>query len=453
MIPTVVIIGRPNVGKSTLFNRLTRSRDAIVADMPGLTRDRHYGRARIGEKPCIVVDTGGFEPKAGEGMLREMARQTEQAIAESDTIVFIVDGRQGVAPQDFEIAARLRVTGRAVHLVVNKTEGLARDIAGAEFHELGLGDPLPVSAAHGDGVDDLMELVLAPFAPTDPSGEDVAPDHPSIAIVGRPNVGKSTLANRLLGEERMIVFDQPGTTRDSIHADFERKGRRYTLIDTAGIRRRGKVEEAVEKFSVIKTLQSIEACNVAVLVLDAREEIADQDAHIAGFILEAGRALVVAVNKWDDLETRQRDSVVRNLERKLAFLDFAPMHRISAREGTNIDPLMRSVDAAFASAMVRMSTPRLNRILREAVVEQAPPRSGLVRPKLRYAHQGGTNPPVVVVHGTALQSVPDSYWRFLSHRFSREFELVGTPLQVQFRKAANPYVPERTGARRVKRRR
>ncbi len=358
MLPIVAIVGRPNVGKSTLFNRLTRSRDAIVANVPGLTRDRHYGRGRVGAKAYLVVDTGGFEPVATDGILHQMARQTRQAVDEADAVLFVVDARAGLVPQDSAIANELRRSGRRVFLVVNKAEGMAPGIAGAEFHALGMGDPLPVSAEHGDSVSDLMDLVLADV----PSSREASPEddrHPRIAIVGRPNVGKSTLVNALLGEERVVVFDQPGTTRDSIYIDFERDGRRYTLIDTAGLRRRGRVSDAQEKFSVMKTLQAIEDANVAILVLDARQDISEQDAHVAGFILEAGRALVVAVNKWERLPGEERDLVKRALMRKLEFLAFARLHFVSALAGQGLTQLMKSVDEAYAAAMARLPTPRL----------------------------------------------------------------------------------------------
>src|SRR3990172_844239 len=333
VIPTIVIVGRPNVGKSTLFNRFTRSRDALVADVPGLTRDRHYGRGRVGDKSYLVVDTGGLEPVAHEGILHAMAQQTLLAVDEADAVVLLVDGRQGLTPQDRTIAGQLRKTGRRIWLVVNKAEGMQPATVNAEFHELALGDPLAISAAHGDGVSDLADLITADFAVREEPDADAeaAPEtRPRIAIVGRPNVGKSTLVNSLLGEERVLVFDQPGTTRDSIYIDFEREGRRYTLIDTAGMRRRGNIADVVEKFSVIKTLQAIEDANVVILVLDAREPITDQDAHIAGFILEAGRALVVAVNKWDGLKSEERDWTKRSLARTLNFIEFAPAHYISA---------------------------------------------------------------------------------------------------------------------------
>src|SRR5690242_2043010 len=329
MKPTLVLVGRPNVGKSTLFNRLTRSRDAIVADMPGLTRDRHYGHGRLGDKPYLAVDTGGFEPTATEGILHKMAEQTRQAIDEADRVIFIVDARTGLAPQDRIMASQLRKTGRKIILVVNKAEGMTTSAVTAEFHELGLGEPCAISAAHGDNVNDLVELALADFPP--PSENEEKDQHPKIAIVGRPNVGKSTLVNTLLGEERVIAYDQPGTTRDSIAIDFERNGRVYTLIDTAGMRRRGSVEDLAEKYSVVKTMQAIEDCNVVILVLDVTQDISDQDAHLAGFILEAGRALVVAINKWDAANPETREKAKRDYSRKLNFLDFAAVHYISAR--------------------------------------------------------------------------------------------------------------------------
>lgn len=439
MKPTLVIVGRPNVGKSTLFNRLTRSRDAIVANVPGLTRDRHYGEGRIGDKPYFVVDTGGFEPVAGTGIFREMARQTRQAIDEADAVLFVVDARAGVNSQDRDIAEELRRAGRPIHVVVNKSEGMAAPVAVAEFHALGLGEPLAVSAAHGDNVSDLVDVVLAPFAADDEPAEEAGKSL-KVAIVGRPNVGKSTLVNTLLGEERVLVFDQPGTTRDAIYVHFERDGNRYTLIDTAGLRKRGRVEEAPEKFSVIKTMQAVADANVAILVLDARQDISEQDAHIAGFILEAGRALVVAVNKWEGLREDERELVKRALLRKLGFLDFAKLHFISAFKGTGIAALMRSVDAAYRAAMARLPTPRLTRALQAAVARQQPPRAGTVRPKLRYAHQGGANPPRIVIHGTALERVPDSYRRYLERFFRDAFKLQGTPLKVEFRSGRNPYV-------------
>jgi GTPase len=437
MKPTVVLVGRPNVGKSTLFNRLTKSRAALVADLPGLTRDRHYGQGRVGDKPFIVVDTGGLEPVTKEGIYHEMAKQTLQAIAEADVIIFLVDVRQGVTAHDRLIATELRKAGRPVWLVVNKAEGMRAAVVTAEFHELALGDPLAISAAHGENVNELMELVMENFSAVDDDAEPTG--HPKIAIVGRPNAGKSTLVNSLLGEERVIAFDQPGTTRDSIYIEFERDGKAYTLIDTAGIRKRGKVFEAVEKFSVIKTLQAVEDANIVVLVLDASAEIAEQDAHIAGFILESGRALVVAVNKWDGLEISRRDTVKNDISRKLDFLSFANFHYISALTGMGVPAMFKSVDSAYAAAMVRLPTPKLTRVLMDAVQQHQPPKAGPFRPKLRYAHQGGHNPPLVVVHGTAVNHIADTYRRYLEHKFRDVFELRGTPLRVQFNQGANPF--------------
>jgi GTP-binding protein len=442
MLPILVLVGRPNVGKSTLFNRLTKSRAALVADFPGLTRDRHYGRGRVGDRRFIVVDTGGFEPVAKSGILHEMAKQTRAAIAEADAVIFLVDGRAGLAEQDRTIARLLRKLGRPVFLVVNKVEGLPAGKATAEFHELALGEPYGISAAHGENVDDVTELALSSIPESVPEEESPAgPDKPvKVAVIGRPNVGKSTLVNTLLGEERVIAFDEPGTTRDSIYLDFEKNGRRYTLIDTAGVRRRGKVFEAVEKFSVVKTLQAIEDANVVVLLFDADEGVTEQDAHLAGYILEAGRALVVAVNKWDRVPVASRDDVKRELDRKAGFLSFARQHFISAKAGTGVTGVMRSVDAAYAAAMAKLPTPKLTRALAVAVERQQPPRAGKGRPKLRYAHQGGQNPPLVVIHGTALAHIPASYRRYLEHFFVETFQLRGTPLRIQFKTSANPYV-------------
>jgi GTP-binding protein len=443
MLPTVVLVGRPNVGKSTLFNRLTKTRNALVADFPGLTRDRHYGRARAGDREYLVVDTGGFEPVATSGILFEMAKQAKTAIAEADVVVFIVDARSGVAPQDVAIADLLRRSGRPLVLAVNKAEGLPPERTVAEFHELALGEPLPISAAHGENVRDLIEHALSRVAPrAEPDVDadaDAATRRIRLAVVGRPNVGKSTLVNALVGEERVIAFDEPGTTRDAIHLDFERGERRYTVIDTAGVRRRGKTNEAIEKFSVIKTLQAIEDPHVVVLLVDAAAGVTEQDAHLAGHILEAGRALVVAINKWDATDAEARSTIKRELERKLGFLSFAEHHHVSAREHRGIDALLRSVDAAYAAAMSKLPTPRLTRTLQLAVARQQPPRTGVVRPKMRYAHQGGMNPPLVIVHGSALSRIPDAYRRYLEHFFADAFKLRGTPLRIEFKTGANPY--------------
>jgi GTP-binding protein len=443
--PVIALVGRPNVGKSTLFNRLTRSRDAIVHDLPGVTRDRHYGEGRLGGRPCLVIDTGGLEP-AAEGVYVEMARQAEQAIAESDAVIFVVDGRAGLTPGDRAIADKLRKTlSRThfrLHLAVNKTEGMQSDTAVAEFHELGLGEPRAISAAHGEGISELLDLVLEDF-PEEEETREEEHGHPRVAIVGRPNVGKSTLVNALVGEERVIAFDQPGTTRDPIEVPFERAGRRYTLIDTAGLRRRGKTGEGAEYFSIVKALQAIEAANVAVLVLDAAEGVTEQDAHVAGYILERGRAVVLAVNKWDAAGKEAREKMKSEVAWKLGFLNFAEVHTISAKEGKGLPGLMRSVDAAFGAAMAKLPTPKLTRALAAAVERQAPPKSGLVRPKLRYAHQGGMNPPRVIIHGNALERVPDSYKRYLEGFFRDKFELVGTPMRIEFRTGRNPYAPRK----------
>ncbi len=438
MKSVIALVGRPNVGKSTLFNRLTRSRDAIVANQPGLTRDRHYGIGRVGPKPYLVIDTGGLEPVAKDGIYAEMAKQTRQAVVESDLVLFIVDGRQGVTPQDHAIADELRRCQRPVLLVVNKVEGLSQALAGADFFELGLGTPLAISASHGDGVSDLMDEVCN-HLPNLPAEELV--DHAlKVAVVGRPNVGKSTLINTLLGENRVIAFDQPGTTRDSIYIPFSRQGKPYTLIDTAGLRRKGKIFESIEKFSVIKTLQAIEDANVVVLMLDGTEQISDQDASIAAFVVEAGRSLVIAVNKWDGLDTYRKDRILIELNRRLGFLNFARLHHISAIRKFGIGPLMKSVDEAHAAAFAKLSTPKLTRLIHEAVERQQPPRKGIFRPKLRYAHQGGQNPPVVVIHGNALEAVSDTYKRYLESCIREHFKLVGTPLRVEMRSTVNPFV-------------
>lgn len=388
------------------------------------------------------MDTGGFEPVVKEGILHAMAKQTMQAIDEADKVLFIVDGRQGVTSHDKIIAEQLRKSGQKILLVVNKTEGMMLAVVTAEFYELGLGEPCAISAMHGDHINDLVEWALHDFPD---AVNDLPQDKfPKIAIVGRPNVGKSTLVNTLLGEERVIAFDQPGTTRDSIYIDFQHNHKNYTLIDTAGLRRRGQVNEIIEKFSVIKTLQAIEDANVVVLVLDARSEISDQDAHIAQFILEAGRALVIAVNKWDDLDDYQRDTIKRELNRKLQFLSFAQLHYISALQGTGTNNLLPSIDQAYTAAMSHLSTPKLTRTLIAAVEKHAPPRSGVSRPKMRYAHQGGSNPPLIIVHGSMLGDVPNNYRRYLENTFREAFKLVGTPLRVDFKIGHNPYADKKT---------
>lgn len=530
-VPVIALVGRPNVGKSTLFNRLTRSRDALVANIPGLTRDRHYGSAEFGGQRVVLIDTGGFEPVAAEGVAAQMARQTRQAVIEADIVVFVVDGRQGRMARDEEIARELRRTARKVLVAVNKSEGIARPMAAAEFHALGLGHPMAISATHGDGVHALMEECLDEWrklhditesAPADEDEETWSEEPPAdleqleaetraalaqgasaqaagaladddaeaigdapaaagegrdqgatssrgasgrgadakgareadadddaearekrpvrVAIVGRPNSGKSTLINALLGEERLIAFDQPGTTRDAISVDFSYGNRAYELIDTAGLRRRGKVYETVEKFSVVKTLQAIEDCNVAVLMIDATDGVSEQDAAIAGYILEAGRALVIALNKWDAVPADERRHVQDELKRKLHFLDWAPMLTISALKRRALDKLMKAVNEARAAATRKLSTPRLTRMLHAAVLHQQPPRQGPFRPKMRYAHQGGQNPPIIVIHGNALDKVSDSYRRFLEGWFRERLALQGTPLRIEFRTGRNPFL-------------
>jgi GTP-binding protein len=436
--PVIALVGRPNVGKSTLFNRLTKSRDAIVHDLPGVTRDRHYGEGRQGERGFIAIDTGGFEPGA-EGVYVEMARQAEQAIAEADAVILVVDTRVGPTPADRAIAEKLRRLDTPRYLAVNKSEGMLTDVAVAEFHALGIGHPAAISAAHGEGVRELMDLVLEKF-PADSEPEEVDRGHPRVAIVGRPNVGKSTLVNALVGEERVIAFDQPGTTRDPIEVPFERAGRRYTLIDTAGVRRRGRTGTPVEFFSIVKALQAIEAANVAILLLDARDGVTEQDAHVAGYILERGRAVVLALNKWDAADGEARQRAKADVAWKLVFLNFAESHQISAKQGKGLAPLMRAVDGAYAAAMARIPTPKLTRAVAAAVEKQAPPKRGQFRPKLRYAHQGGMNPPRIIIHGNALDRVPESYRRYLEGFLRETFKLQGTPMSVEFRTGRNPYV-------------
>ncbi|MBU3584678.1 ribosome biogenesis GTPase Der [Polynucleobacter sp. AM-26B4] len=449
MKPVIAIVGRPNVGKSTLFNRLTRSRDALVADFSGLTRDRHYGNGRVGEREFICIDTGGFEPVAKTGILAEMAKQTKQAVVEADVVIFLVDARLGMAPQDRVIADFLRKTGRPVILAVNKAEGMAHATVTADFYELGLGEPVAISSAHGDGVRYMIDDALDELGLPDEPEEDDRTDKPMrIAVVGRPNVGKSTFINTLIGEERVIAFDMPGTTRDAIDVPFTRNGKPYVMIDTAGLRKRGKVFEAIEKFSVVKTLQAIADANVVILMLDAQQDISEQDAHIAGFIVDAGRALVLAVNKWDGMDDYQKERARTDIARKLRFLDFANVHPISAIKGFGIKELFKDVDAAYGAAMSKLPTPKLTRILEEAVEFQQPKRVGMSRPKMRYAHQGGSNPPIVVIHGNALSGVTDSYRRYLEGRFREAFKLRGTPLRLEFRTGQNPFVDSDKGKKK-----
>jgi GTPase len=439
--PVLALVGRPNVGKSTLFNRMTKSRDAIVADFAGLTRDRHYGNARHGKHEFIVIDTGGFEPTAESGIYMEMAKQTRQAVAEADVVVFVLDARGGLSAQDYDIAKYLRKLGKPTVLAANKAEGMTEGVQLTEFYELGLGEVHPVSAAHGQGIRSLLdvafELLNLPQEDEEAEAEDAGVI--KLAVAGRPNVGKSTLINTWLGEERLVAFDLPGTTRDAISVPFERGGQKFELIDTAGLRRRGKVFEAIEKFSVVKTLQAIESANVVLLLLDATQGVTDQDAHIAGYILESGRAVVLAVNKWDAVDEYQREQLQRQIETRLAFLKFAPIHFISAMKRQGLGPVWTSIAHAHRSAMVKMPTPVLTRLLLEAVQFQSPKRAGMFRPKLRYAHQGGMNPPVIVVHGNSLEHVTDAYKRFLEARFRKEFNLIGTPLRIEMKTSKNPY--------------
>jgi GTP-binding protein len=440
MKPVIALVGRANVGKSTLFNRITKSRDAIVADFAGLTRDRHYGDARLGAREFIVVDTGGFEPEKPSGVVAEMAKQTRQAVAEADAVIFVVDVRGGLSAQDHDIARFLRSTHKKILLAANKAEGMTESPLLGEFYELGIGDPHPVSAAHGQGIRSLLEAALVDFAEDEEASAELAPDAPiRLAVAGRPNVGKSTLINAWLGEERLVAFDMPGTTRDAIHVPFERDGRQFELIDTAGLRRKGKVFEAIEKFSVVKTLQAIADANVVLLLLDATQGVSEQDAHIAGYILESGRAVVLAVNKWDATDDYQRQTLQRSIESRLGFMKYAPVLNISAIRRTGLSAVWKALLQAHASATIKMPTPVLTRLLLDAVEHQAPKREGRFRPKLRYAHQGGMNPPLVIVHGNSLEHVTDVYKRYLEGRFREHFKLVGTPMRIEMKSAPNPF--------------
>ena len=452
MLPVIALVGRPNVGKSTLFNSLTRTRNALVADMPGLTRDRQYGISQRGPRPCVLVDTGGLTGDDA-GMDGLVARQVWRAIEEADLVLLLVDGRAGLTAADEEIADQLRRAGKPLHLVINKGEHRDPDLLSAEFHVLGLDELHVVAAAHNQGVEDLMEEVLAVLpAPDEADEATVEPEEPAIklAVVGRPNVGKSTLVNRLLGEERMLSCDLPGTTRDSVAAPFERDGQRYVLMDTAGVRRRSRVSEAVEKFSVIKALQAIEQSHVVVLVLDARQGISDQDASLLGLVLDSGRALVLAVNKWDRLDPEIRTQVKRDLDWRLNFLDFAKIHFISALHGTGVGELMVSVREAYAAATRKLATPELTRILEEALAAHQPPLVHGHSIKLRYAHQGGQNPPMIVIHGNRIEHVPEAYRRYLTNVYRKRLDLWGTPIRIEFRGGDNPYKPTSTGRGRSK---
>ncbi|CBL45765.1 GTP-binding protein [gamma proteobacterium HdN1] len=451
MKAAVALVGRPNVGKSTLFNRLTKTRDAIVADMPGLTRDRKYGEARVGAHAFLVIDTGGITGEE-EGIDSLMAEQSMLAIEEADLVFFIVDAKAGLTAGDEVLAQRLRVREKPLYVVVNKIDGQDSDEALAEFSRLGLGDPFFISASHGRGVTQMIDDVFGAV------GEDAILPEPTpedtgirIAVVGRPNVGKSTLINRMLGEERVVVFDMPGTTRDSIYIPYERRGQKYTLIDTAGVRKRGRVDEAVEKFSVIKTLQAIEDAHVVILVLDAREGIVDQDLHLLGFVLETGRSLLIALNKWDGMDDYQKSRVKVEIDRRMEFVSFAKIHFISALHGTGVGDLYGSVERAYQSAFRRLSTPALTRILEDAIADYQPPLVGGRRIKLRYAHMGGVNPPRIVIHGNQTDSVPGSYRRYLENTFHRLMKLEGTPLQVEFKTSENPFAgrPQELSARQT----
>jgi len=451
--PVVTLVGRPNVGKSTLFNRLTRSRDALVADLPGLTRDRIYGDGKIGDRPYIVVDTGGLTREA-EGIAGHMADQARQAMQEADVILFLVDGRAGLTSADEDIAASLRQLGKRVVLTINKSEGADPDLIAAEFQRLGLGQPQTISSAHGEGVAQLMAHVLAglPDVSAMSAGEE---DGIRVAVVGRPNVGKSTLVNRMLGEERVVVFDEAGTTRDSIYIPYERDGQRYVLIDTAGVRRRARVEDAIEKFSIVKTLQAIDAAHVVIMVMDAAEGVHNQDVSLAGMVVERGRAMVIAVNKWDGLSQEQRQRVKSEIDRRLPFLDFASFHFISALHGSGVGDLFGTVVRAYKAAMRKMPTPELTRLLQDAVMHNAPPIAHGRRIKLRYAHQGGSNPPLIIVHGTQTESVPAAYQRYLVNSFHAALRLKGTPLRIEFKSGENPYADKKNALtpRQIERRR
>ncbi len=443
MKPVIALVGRPNVGKSTLFNVLTRTRDALVADYAGLTRDRKYGDGAVGERPYLVVDTGGLTGDE-QGIDGEMADQVLKAIGESDRVLFMVDGRGGLTAGDEAIAHYLRQSGCPVTLVVNKTDGIDPDVAMAEFHALGLGEPIPIAAVHQRGVRHLINKVLAEF-PTYEELEEEEDESQGIkvAVIGRPNVGKSTLVNRILGEERVVVFDMPGTTRDSIYIPFERDEQAYTLIDTAGVRRRAKVNESIEKFSVIKTLQAISDAHVVVLVIDAHEAVTEQDATLLGYAIEAGRALVVAINKWDGLDQEQRDRIRHELDLRFPYLDFARKHFISALHGSGVGNLFGSINRAYESAMRKFSTPMLTELLEASLVAHQPPLVRGRRIKLRYAHQGGKNPPLIVIHGNQTDSVPGSYKRYLENVFRKELKLEGTPIRIEFKSGDNPYAGKR----------
>lgn len=437
MLPVIALVGHPNVGKSTLFNYLTRSRNALVADFPGLTRDRQYGRVKRGDRACLVVDTGGIVERS-IGIEDQAIRQVNVAIAEADMILFLVDAREGLSASDQTIARQLRKTNKPILLVINKIDGIDANLASAEFHVMGLGEAVSIAASHGRGVVDLLKHIDALLPKTEAPSEE-KPQGIAIAVVGRPNVGKSTLVNRLLGEERVVVFDQPGTTRDSIYIPFERDGKRYTLIDTAGLRRRAKVSEVIEKFSIIKTLQAIDQANVVIYLVDAREGVTERDANLLGLVLEAGRALVIGLNKWDGLSPEQRSAVKRQIDVKLPFIDFAEKHFISALHGTGVGGLFDVVQDIYQASMVDMPTAALSALLKEAAAAHPPPLVRGRRIKLKYAHQGGHNPPVVVIHGNQTDAVPASYKRYLMNFFRGRLALIGTPVRLQFKSSDNPF--------------
>ncbi len=437
MIPVVALVGRPNVGKSTLFNRLTHSRDALVANFPGLTRDRKYGEARFEEHRFILIDTGGITGDE-EGIDSEMAKQSLLAIEEADVVLFIVDAREGLSSIDESVARHLRETGKSFMLVANKIDGINIDVALGDFYTLGTKQIFPITATHGRGVYQLLEQVVAQFPEPDEEPE-VVNRGIKIGIIGRPNVGKSTLVNRMLGEERVVVYDQPGTTRDSIYIDYERDDKHYTLIDTAGVRRRKNIKETVEKFSIVKTLQAIDDANVVVLVIDAHEKITDQDLHLLGLVMDAGRGLVIAINKWDGLDGDHKAFIKSELDRRMRFIDYAKIHYISALHGTGVGNLYESVESAYYSATVKLQTRRLTDVLEGAVFDHPPPMVQGRRIKMRYAHAGGSNPPIIVIHGNQTDKVPEHYKRYLEKVFRRELKLAGTPIRLQFRSSENPF--------------
>ncbi len=455
MIPVIALVGRPNVGKSTLFNQLTRSRDALVANLSGLTRDRKYGEARIGNRRFVVIDTGGISGDE-EGIESQMAGQSLTAIEEADAVLMIVDAREGLNPGDQALARHLRQRNKAFHLVVNKIDGLDEQVATSDFYALGVEALYGVAASHGRGIRSMIDSVLASFP-----DEEAQPrrleytDSIRVAVVGRPNVGKSTLVNRLLGEERVVVFDEPGTTRDSIYIDYERDGQKYTLIDTAGVRKRKNVREAVEKFSIVKTLKAMDDAHVVILLMDGHEGIVDQDMHLLGHCIDAGRGLVMAVNKWDGIEPDQREWIKRELDRRLQFAAYAETHFISALHGSGVGLLYKSVNAAYQSATRKLNTNILTRILEGAVFDNQPPMVNGRRIKLRYAHAGGQNPPLIIIHGNQTGKVPNSYQRYLEKVYRRELKLVGTPVRIDFRTGENPFAEKRNNLteRQVQRKR